>query len=214
VAPSVKSRSYRSPARAAAAQQTRRRILDAARTELLRTGYAGATVSRIAATAGVAVDTVYVSVGRKPELFRLLLETAISGTDEAVPADRRTYVQEIRALPCAEDRLRRYARAVREIGERLWPLQRVLVDAAAHDPALKALRDEISARRARNMRAFAADVLDAEGAGPVSADYLADVVWATAAPETAALLVGERGWPPERYEQWLVETWTALVVAR
>ena len=46
-------------------------------------GLWGPQVSRYAGRAGVALDTVYGSVGRKPELARLLIETAISGTDQA-----------------------------------------------------------------------------------------------------------------------------------
>jgi hypothetical protein len=34
-------------------------------------------------------------LGRKPELARLLIETAISGTDQAIPAEQRDYVQAI-----------------------------------------------------------------------------------------------------------------------
>jgi hypothetical protein len=33
------------------------------------------------------VDTVYATVGKKPALFRLLVEMAISGSGKAVPAE-------------------------------------------------------------------------------------------------------------------------------
>jgi len=64
-------------------------------------GYSATPMAAIADRAGVALDTVYASVGRKPELARLLIETAISGTDEAVPAEQRDYVQAIQAAPDA-----------------------------------------------------------------------------------------------------------------
>ena len=38
----------------------------------------------IAQSAGITLDTVYASVGKKPALFALLVETAISGTDVAI----------------------------------------------------------------------------------------------------------------------------------
>ncbi len=53
----------------------------------------------IAQSAGIALDTVYASVGKKPALFALLVETAISGTDVAIPAAERDYVRAIRAEP-------------------------------------------------------------------------------------------------------------------
>ena len=43
----------------------------------------------IADASGIALDTVYATVGKKPALFRLLVEMAISGQDEAVPDPRR-----------------------------------------------------------------------------------------------------------------------------
>jgi hypothetical protein len=56
-------------------------------------------MTAIAGRAGVALDTVYAAVGRKPELARLLIETAISGTDHATPAEQRDYVRVIQDPP-------------------------------------------------------------------------------------------------------------------
>ena len=72
-------------------------------------GYAATPMTAIAERAGVALDTVYASVGRKPELARLLIETAISGSSQAVPAGERGYVQAIRAAPDAETKIAIYA---------------------------------------------------------------------------------------------------------
>ena len=73
-----KKRAYNSSGRKAAAEATRHAILAAARSLFLKHGYAGATMPMIAAAAGIALDTVYAAVGKKPALFRLLVETAIS----------------------------------------------------------------------------------------------------------------------------------------
>ncbi len=59
----------------------------------------GTTVAAIARRAGVAPDTVYASVGTKPALFELLIESALSGRDEAVPGARRDYVEAMRRTP-------------------------------------------------------------------------------------------------------------------
>ena len=64
----VRTRSYRSPRRQEQAAATRRSVLRAARDLFTRDGYAATTVTAIAAAAGVSLDTVYASVGRKPEL--------------------------------------------------------------------------------------------------------------------------------------------------
>src|SRR5580700_3737573 len=95
--PGPVKRRYDATGRRHAADRTRTAILDAARELFTERGYAATPMTAIADRAGVALDTVYASAGRKPELARLLIETAISGTTQAVPADDRDYVQAIRA---------------------------------------------------------------------------------------------------------------------
>lgn len=116
------TRPYRSPRRAEQAAQTRRAVLDAARTLLDEVGYPAMTVAQIARRAGVAVDTVYASVGRKPQPLRRLVETALSGTDAPVPAARRDYVQRIRAASGARERIEFSAAATAAIRSRTAPV--------------------------------------------------------------------------------------------
>src|SRR5207245_2552019 len=104
-------RRYDASRRRAAAAATRHAILVVAREAFLERGYSGTTMPAIAERAGVALDTVYASVGRKPALFRELIETAISGQDEAVPAEQREYIKAMRAHPKAARKLEIYAAA-------------------------------------------------------------------------------------------------------
>src|SRR5215813_13711391 len=108
----AQKRPYHAPEREAAARATRAAILTAAHQLLVERGYARMTMEAVAAAAGVALDTVYAAVGRKPTLVKLLLEAALSGTDEAVPAAERGYVREIRRTAGAAGKLRVYARAL------------------------------------------------------------------------------------------------------
>ncbi|MDP8908003.1 MAG: TetR family transcriptional regulator [Chloroflexota bacterium] len=213
VKPSPAKRRYDATRRRAAAAETRRTIVAAARRLFLQRGYAATTMPAIAAAAEVALDTVYATVGPKPALFRHLIELALSGEDQPVPAEARDYVQAIRAEPDPRRKLARYARAVCEIHPRLAPLVVVLREAARGEPELAALWAEIAERRARNMRLFVADVAAAGGlrAG-VTVDEAADLVWATNAPEFYLLLVDERGWDPERFERWLAELWIRMLL--
>ena len=98
------NRPYRSPRRAEQAAATRAAVLASARELFVTKGYAATTIADIARHARVAVDTVYASVGRKPALLREVLETALSGTDVAVPAAQRDYVQRVREAPTAPGR--------------------------------------------------------------------------------------------------------------
>lgn len=210
VPPPVKRR-YDASNRRHAAQRTRAAILDAARELFTERGYTATAMTAVAARAGVALDTVYAAVGRKPELARLLIETAISGTADAVPAEERDYVRAIRAAPDAETKITIYAAAMRAIAARMAPLLTMLQQAAPAEPALAALWQQIAERRHANMRRFAAD-LAAVATLRVAPDEAADIIWVTNAPELHQLLTNQRGWSPERYEHFLADTWRRLLL--
>ena len=212
VQPPVKRR-YDASRRRQAATRTRTAILDAARQLFTDRGYTTTPMTAIAEQAGVALDTVYASVGRKPELARLLIETAISGTGEAVPAEERDYVRAIQAAADAETKITIYASAIRGIAVRMSPLLAMLQQAAPAEPQLAALWREIADRRHANMRRFVAD-LATVATLRVDLDEAADIVWATNAPELYQLLVGQRGWTPERYEHFLADAWRRLLLVR
>ncbi len=206
-------RPYRSAVRAEQAAATRRAVLDAARDLFTEQGYASTSIAAIADRAGVAVDTVYAAAGRKPALLRDLVETSLSGGDEAVPAEQRAYVVGIRAAATAGEKIALYARAVADIGVRMAPVHRALAEAAASDADCAALRAEISARRAANMRLFAADLrATGELRADLTDDDVGDIVWSMNAAEYWALLVGERGWSPDRFAAWLTDAWTRLLL--
>jgi AcrR family transcriptional regulator len=207
-------RRYTSTVRADGAAATRRAVLQAARELFTEQGYAATGVGQIAERAGVAVDTVYAAAGRKPALLRELVETSLSGSDDAVPSEEREYVRRVRAAATAQEKIAVYAAAVAEIGTRMAPVHRALAEAAVRDPALAALRAEISDRRAANMRLFAAD-LRATGQlrTDLTDDEVADIVWSLNSAEYHALLVGRRGWTADRFAAYLTDAWTRLLLA-
>lgn len=211
--PSSTKRRYDASRRRRAAADTRLVILAAARHLFLTRGYAATTMPAIAEDADVALDTVYAAIGPKPVLFRELIELAISGQDHPVPAEERDYVKAIRAEPDPRRKLALYAHAVRMIQSRLGPLFQVLREAARGEPELAALWSEISQRRAANMHLFTADLAISGGLRDgVTVDEAADIVWATNAPEFYLLLVEERGWDPDRFERWLADAWSRLLL--
>lgn len=207
-------RPYNAPRRAERAQATRRAVLRSARELFVQRGYVGTTIADIAARAGVAADTVYAAVGRKPALLRELVETSLSGTDRPVAAGERDYVKRIRAASGARAKLSIYASAVAEIQQRLAPVFMALQQAALTDPDCAALWSEISERRARNMREFAAD-LRATGdlRTDLSDEEVGDIIWSMNAAEYYALLVAQRGWRPDRFGEWLADAWARMLIA-
>jgi AcrR family transcriptional regulator len=210
--PGPVKRRYDATARRQSAARTRAAILDAARQLFTERGYTATSMTAIAERAGVALDTVYASAGRKPELARLLIETAISGTDQAVPAEQRDYVQRIRAAPDANTKIAIYASAITAIAPRMALVLGIIQQAGPEESDLARLWAEIAQRRAANMRLFVAD-LGATARLRLDPEQAADIVWATNAAELYQLLVGQRGWTPQRYEQFLADTWQRLLLA-
>lgn len=207
-------RNYDARRRREQSASTRERILDAAHDLLLEVGYRSATVTAVAARADVNVDTIYELVGRKPVLLRELIERAISGTDGAVPAEDRDYVKAIRAEPDPYEKLAIYARAVRGVQQRMAPLFVALRDASSTEPEARAVWDEISQRRAANMRKLARDLRAAGGLrDDLSIDEAADIIWATNSSELYVLLTVERDWSPDQFERWLTDAWHRLLLA-
>ena len=205
-------RRYDASRRRQAAARTRAAILEAARQLFSERGYTATPMTAIADRAGVALDTVYATVGRKPELARLLIETAISGTDQAIPAEQRDYVRSVQAAPDAETKIAVYAAAITAIAPRMALVLDIIQQAAPTEPELAALRTEIDERRAANMRLFVAD-LAAAASLRLDQGEAADIVWATNSAEMYQLLVRQRGWTPQRYERFLTDTWQRVLLA-
>ncbi|MEC5150750.1 TetR/AcrR family transcriptional regulator [Cryobacterium sp. GrIS_2_6] len=207
-------RKYRSTKRAMQAKTTRLQLLSAAWTLFTERGYVATTVAQIAHAAGTSVDTLYEAVGRKPVLLRQVVESAISGSDETIPAERRDYVQRIRETPDAATKFQIYAAAIAAMSPRTAPIFLALRDAARTDPDCAALHEEISTRRATNMLLFAADLRLTGALRPdLSDEVIGDIVWATAGAEHYTQLVDSRGWSAERFGDYLYEMWSRLFLA-
>lgn len=209
----VKTRSYRSPHRREQAVNTRSSVLSAARDLLQDRGYAATSVAGIAHLAGVSVDTVYASVGRKPELVLAVIDMVLGGADEPVPAEQRDYVLAVRTEPSALGKIRVYAAAVALLVPRTAPLQEALRVAGQTDVDCAATWRSLVNRRADNMRLFAADLRSTgQLREDLSDEQVADVVWSTNAAEYWMLL-DQRGWTPARYEGLLVDLWSRMLLA-
>jgi AcrR family transcriptional regulator len=207
-------RSYDNENRRAQSDATRRRILDAARELVTTKGYRATTIAEIARRSSVHVDTVYALIGRKPEILRELIELAISGADIPLAPEERDYVQGMQAERDPAERLAIYAAAVRAIQERMAPLLLALRDAGSTEPDAEAVWQQISRRRATNMRRLVADLGDGALRDGVTVDEAADVIWATASSELFVLMTEDRGWSAARFERWLHDTWCRLLLDR
>ena len=64
------------------------------------------------------------------------------------------------------------------------------------------------------MRLLAADLAVTGRIRPdLSQDVVADVIWTMNSAEFFSQLVHERGWTADRFQEWLVEAWSRLLLS-
>ena len=193
--------------RAQKAQETRRRILEAALELFVQDGYGATNLQDIAAKAGVAVQTIYFVFGNKRALLKELVDVTIAGDDEPVATmDRPWYVAAL-AAGTAHDMLRAFVTGTTSVLERVAPIGRVLAAAVASDPEVAALWPHDVDPRYIVQQGAAKALVGKPGARTgVSAEEAADLLYGLLSPELYLLFVHERGWPRERWERWAGET--------
>lgn len=199
--------------RARQAAATRARIVEAAGRLFAERGYAATTIDAVAAEADVAVETVYARFKNKRNLLAAYLDVSIVGDAEPVPLLDRPEVQAVVAATDQREQVRLLARLMRGVLERNAPVHAVLRTAVGVDPALDELVAEDDRRRKATQRAFVEIV---SGRGPlrdgVSIRDATDTTSALGNPETYAYLTRRRCWTPGRYERWLAESLTLLLL--
>jgi AcrR family transcriptional regulator len=209
--PSRATRPYKSPKREQRAQETRRRIRDAASGLFLRDGYAATTMTAIARVAKVGERTVYLAFPTKPALLGEIITVAVRGGDDDAPLAAREAWAEVLGAP-GDQILPRLADAIEAILARTAPVLAVAEAAAASSPELAAQRE----RGQRNMRSDYREVADAltrSGAlaDTVTPEYAADTIYALAGHDVYLRLTRECGWTGERYAAWLSDTLSAAL---
>ncbi|OJX68405.1 MAG: hypothetical protein BGO95_10425 [Micrococcales bacterium 73-13] len=188
-------------------QETRIRLLDAAAEEFAARGYAGTTVARIAAAAGVSVQTLYLAWGSKRELLRGCMEHALAG-GAASPEDAADRFEGM----APRERLAALAALVAEIAGRAatgWGLYR---DAAAVDPEIAADWDELQSLRHRLFARILADVPEGDLAEGLTRSAAVDSAWAIASPESYDLLGRRLDYDLERFRDWMERTLVAALL--
>lgn len=179
-------------------------VVQAARTLFLESGYAGTTVEAISDVSYVPPATVYRLFSSKLGILKALLEVSIAGDDEAIPLANRDHVRALLADPDPRNQLSGFAGITRGIMSRTEPVHRILVSAAASDSDAAALLAEQARHRHHGQAQIARSLARAGALRPKLREReAADIIHALMSPEVYRLLVGDRGWRPEQYEQWL-----------
>jgi AcrR family transcriptional regulator len=187
----------------------RRAVVDAARTLFLERGYVATTIEAISTQSDVPAPTVYRLFSSKLGILKALLDTSIAGDDQPQSVPERPAVASLFAEPDPQKLLAGVAGVTTAINQRTNDVYHVLVSAAGSDPAAAELLLVIREQRDHGQSQIAKSLSRAHalktGMRPRDA---ADVIHALMAPEVYRLLVGDRGWSPARYQEWLA---TSLV---
>jgi AcrR family transcriptional regulator len=191
----------RASRRTAQAEETKRLIVDAARRLFTERGYGATSIAQIAEEAGVAVPTVYASVGTKPTLLRMLLDRI---DEEAGIAELAV---ELRSATSARRVLELEIRITRQLAERCGDIIAALQSAAGVEPEMA---KAFAAGMTRHRAGAAATVGRLSELGKLRAKLdpsdAAAIVATLCAPATYATLTGEHGWTFDQCEDWLNDT--------
>jgi AcrR family transcriptional regulator len=191
-------RSYYSLVRSKQADETRGRIAAAARKLILSRGFEAVTVQAIAREAGVAVPTVYAVFGSKRRILAELVDRAAFGPifQELIGQAERL------ADPVA--RLRLTARIARQVYDGERAESDLLRKARVVIPEVAAREEERECGRYEGQALTVAHLAESRQLNPsVTPGEARDILWTFTARDIYRLLVVERGWSADRYQQWL-----------
>jgi AcrR family transcriptional regulator len=195
-----------------AVQASRREILEAAHRLFLRDGYVATSIPAIAAEAGVAVQTIYNTVGSKREVMGGVIELAVRGPDyPATPSD--SVGASIRATNDPDEIIELLVDWLAAAHQRTATITLAIREAAAVDPELAELEQTLADHRFAGYREAAQELARRGGLrNGLSAEQAAAAIWSLGHPDTYRFLINRRGWSPRRYRRWLTETLSAALL--
>jgi AcrR family transcriptional regulator len=195
-------------------RQTRQRIVQAAYDLFVAQGYGATTLQSIAERAGVAVQTIYFGFGNKPSLLKEVVDVTIAGDDEPIPTMRRPWFLDALAAESADAQLRAHVRGTCQVLRRVAPIIDVLRSAGEQVPILAGMWQQDADPRLEVQAAAARSLAAKPGArAGLSPDHVADVLFGVLSPELYLLFVRDRGWLPERWEEWAYDTLKSQLIA-
>lgn len=191
---------------------TRHAIVLAATDLFLANGYHRTTVESVAERAGVAVQTIYNSVGSKRDLLSRALDFAAAGDEAPVPV--RVFMQE-RAQQ-ESDPASVIALLVdfwRGSWARTAPIFGVIRQAAALDAEVASLERQRAQQRLANYR-LAAGLLEERGGlrSGLTIEQAAATIFALGHPDMYRMFVLDQDWEPEHFASWVEDTLKAALL--
>jgi AcrR family transcriptional regulator len=199
--PKIKKRPYKSLVRGRQARDTRRRIVEATRQLLQREGYAGMTIEAIAQRAEVSAQSVYAIFKSKTGILIALLDQSTFGRD---------YEEVVRLARSANDpetRLRLAAGVARQIRSAQSAAFDLMRGAGVVAPELAKLEQQRERLRYEKEEGMITFLRDSGRLRPgLSRQTARDIFWMLTGGDVYRMLVRERRWSLQKYQDWLADT--------
>src|SRR5712691_10458733 len=197
----ARKRPYKSLVRQRQAGDTRRRIVEATRRLLQSEGYAGMTIEAIAQRAEVSAQSVYAIFKSKTRILIELLDQSTFG------ADYEDAVRRALSASDPETRLRIAAPIARQIHDAQSATFDLLRGAGVVAPELAKLEQQRECLRYERQERMIISLRDARRLRPELDHTTArDIFWMLTGRDAYRMLVRERGWSSQKYEDWLADS--------
>ncbi len=200
-------RQYRSPARSAAAEETKARIRQAALELFVARGFQGTTLKDVADRAGVGERTLYDTFGNKLGLLRHTIGILTMGDESRVRAADRPDAIAARSMDDPHEALAAHLKTATDLMNRAGDLILMGDSLPGVDPGLErtvtrgtqaAYELHLQMAQRLEARGELREGLDAETAG--------DILFTLSSPGVFRTLRRMRRWSQRRYYEWVLST--------
>jgi len=206
-------RKYDSSRRQAQARETRRQIVEAARSLFIKRGYNGTTIDAIAQAAVVAPETVYAIFGNKRKILSHLMDISIGGDDQPIRLIDRPEPQAVLNDTDQRRQIMMFSQGITEIMARVAHLFEIMRSAAKTEKDIEDLLQHMLKERLENMTIFVQRIATHSGLRErMEVSTAGELVWTITSPEVFLLLTRDRNYSTEQYAAWLQATLTRLLL--
>jgi AcrR family transcriptional regulator len=205
-------RSYDASRRREQARARRLATILAARDLFERDGFRLTTIAAVAARAGVSPESIYKGFGGKAALAKAVFDVTVAGDDEPVPVADRPAMHAIRDEPDLRRKIEMFVGGLAQRQARSAGVQILIRDGRHVDDSLIPVWAKLEDEAFLGMTMLARHlVATGQVRGGVDVDEVRDVLWNYLAIDTYERLVLTRGWPVERYADWLSRAISAAI---
>jgi AcrR family transcriptional regulator len=205
----IQKRAYNTTSRKETARLSRAKILESARLLFADKGYENTTIDQIAINSEVSTPTIYALFKSKLGVLRAIMDECFPQSNHDSLVESGKYEKD------PKKRIAVAAKLARQIYDAEVIQSNMLQGVGVLFPELKQLEEEREERRYIRLSGaldemYADNIID-ETLNPTKA---LDIFWAFTGRDIYRLLVIERKWSSDDYEEWLAETLSQMLLEK